>query len=35
MWTLDVGQCCWTWITRKGEGTYGRYRNVLGRKPKT
>jgi hypothetical protein len=30
MWTLDLGQmqqCCWTWITRKGESTYGGYRN--------
>jgi hypothetical protein len=29
-WTLDLGQmqqCCWAWITRKGESTYGRYRN--------
>jgi hypothetical protein len=30
MRTLDLGQmqqCCWTWITKKGESTYGRYRN--------
>jgi hypothetical protein len=30
MQTLDLGQmqqCCWTWIIRKGESTYGRYRN--------
>jgi hypothetical protein len=30
MRTLDLGQmqqCGWTWITRKGESTYGRYRN--------
>jgi hypothetical protein len=30
MQTLDLGQmqqCCWTWITRKGESTPGRYRN--------
>jgi hypothetical protein len=30
MQTLDLGQmqqCCLTWIIRKGESTYGRYRN--------
>jgi hypothetical protein len=30
MWTLDLvqmQQCGWTWITRQGESTYGRYRN--------
>jgi hypothetical protein len=30
MWTLDLGQmqqCGWTWITRRGESTYGRYKN--------
>jgi hypothetical protein len=30
MWTLDLGQmqqCGSTWITRKGESTYRRYRN--------
>jgi hypothetical protein len=36
MQTLDRGQmqqCGWTWITRQGESTYGRYR--IGVKPKT
>jgi hypothetical protein len=36
MQILDLGQmqqCCWTWITRQGESTYGRCR--MGRKPKT
>jgi hypothetical protein len=30
MRTLDLGQmqqCGWTWITKKGESTYRRYRN--------
>jgi hypothetical protein len=28
MQTLDLGkiqQCCWTWVTRQEESTYGRY----------